>query len=777
MEGFHKGLLVLAIFASLGAATWSFAQEEPQQTQQGEQEQAEKKQEHYQLPDLEVTGEKQPGPVQEDRAEPASVSVLTKKSISTFGGPAQVNPYVTLNKLMPSINSDGMDAYGLSNDANIRIRGLSAFTFGSLSQTINGVPIGISTGYGASGNFVDMENIGSMSLYRGPIPADHGFGFGDAAGALDLEVLAPSYERGATIEQKYGSFNFNRSYARIDSGKLPTNTRLFGSFSHSYADKWRGTGDTDRLNFMGGLAQDMLDDRLKVEVYGIYNKFNEDEYRPLSYAQTTNQSYYRGYDFTEGMTGKPAVDYAYYGYNRQYFDEWSVFGKIQAKPWQGSTITFRPYYAGATGRRYSSAANSSKGGPGNGYTYDVSDYRQRQYGYLAEVEQKIEPVTVKVGYWYQNLYLFPGPPASSRTFALSGYSSYFSKWSSLNYITDRIFHSPYIQTKTDLGKTHLTAGLRYLSVSFPSVTTYNTKNVPDGSYDDILDSGLTINAKSSTGKSTKDVWLPNAGISYDLTESLTARFMYGRNYACPPQGPFYNAYTRYAAKFLTSGITMQKLWDDVKLETADNFDVGLRYNDGTFSVAPTFFYSKHYDKQVTVYDDTIGGSYSQTNAQAESIGGELEASWNATSWLTIFGSGSYNHFTFTRNLHTALNTTLNIKGNQVPDVPLWQFKSGVTAKYKNFTATPTYRYIDSRYGDIQNRQKVDGYHIVDLSLTYTIPDFMRSKAVTFSLDFQNILDQRYIAVIRTSDDTTADSSIYYYPGAPFNVVAGIKLEF
>ena len=521
----------------------------------------------------------------------------------------------------------------------------------------------------------------------------------------------------------------------------------------------------------------MLDDRLKVDVYGIYNKFKEDEYRPLSYAQTRNQSFYRGFDFTGEVIGKPSVDYAYYGYNHQYFDEGSIFGKIEAKPWQGSTLTLRPYYAGATGRRYDSPANSSKAGPGNAYTYEALDYQQQQYGYLAEIEQKLEPVTVKVGYWYQDLYLFPGPPASTRTFNLAGYGSYFSQWSNLTSIGDRIFQSPYLQTKTDLGKTHLTAGLRYLSVNFPSVTTYNTTNVPDGSYDDIIDSGLSANSKLSTRKSIKDVWLPNAGISYDLTESLTARFMYGRNYACPPQGPFYNAYTKYAAKFLASGITMQSLWDDVKLETSDNFDVGLRYNDGTFTVAPTFFYSKHYDKQVTVYDNTIGGSYSQTNAQAESIGGELEASWNATSWLTVFGAGSYNHFTFTRNLHTALNTTLNIKGNQIPDVPLWQFKSGVTAKYKNFTATPTYRYIDSRYGDIQNKQQVDGYHIVDLSLTYKIPDFMRSKAVTFSLDFQNILDQRYIAVIRSSDDTTSDSSIYYYPGAPFTVVAGLKLEF
>jgi iron complex outermembrane receptor protein len=120
---------------------------------------------------------------------------------------------------------------------------------------------------------------------------------------------------------------------------------------------------------------------------------------------------------------------------------------------------------------------------------------------------------------------------------------------------------------------------------------------------------------------------------------------------------------------------------------------------------------------------------------------------------------------------------LNIKGNQVPDAPLWQAKVGMTATYKGLSVTPTYRYIDSRYGDIENKQQVDGYHLLDLSMHYTIPNVLKSKEVTLSLDFQNILDQRYIGVIRTSDDSTSDSSIYYYPGAPFNVVAGIKLAF
>lgn len=762
---------VMAVLLALVAWAPGVRAEEAQ-TGQPDKEQ----QKHYKMPDVEVSGQQQPGPIIEDHTEPASVSTLPRSSIQTFGGPAQTDPYAAFNALMPSFYSDTMDAWGLVNESNVRIRGFAAYTFGTLSKTINGAPIGIATGFGSSGNYIDMENIDTMSLYRGPIPADKGFGFGDASGVMAMEVLAPTFSRGATISQKVGSFNFNRTYARLDSGELPSRTRLFGSMSHTYANKWRGKGDADRLNFMAGMAQPLYKDRLGFEVYALYNKYDQDEYRPLTYAQSTDKGLYRSYDFTGEMTGVPAIDYAYYGYNRQYFDEWAVFGKLEVKPWQGATATIRPYYAGATGRRYSTPANSSKG-KSSGYTYTVMDYQQRQFGYLAQVEQKYDPVTVKVGYWYQNLYMFPPAPASVRTFRLQGTGSSFAGWNYLSRIGDRIFHSPFIQTKTDLGPVHLSAGLRYLSLTFPSVTTYNTKGVPDGDYDDLIETALSSNPKLNTGNATKDVWLPNAGISVDVTKHLSARFMYGRTYACPPQGPFYNSYARFASKFLARGVSLQSLWNDVKLETADNFDVGLRFNNGTFSFAPTFFYSKHYNKMVTSFDTSVNGAYSQSNAEAESIGGELEASWKVQPWLTLFGSGSYNRYTFTKNLNTALNTTLNIKGNQVPDVPRWQAKVGLTATYKGLTATPTYRYIDCRYGDIENKQEVDGYHIVDLSMAYTIPDVLKSKQITFTLDFQNILDQRYIAVIRTSDDSTTDSSIYYYPGAPFNVVAGVKFEF
>jgi len=727
----------------------------------------------YQLPEIEVTESATAPPVQENRSEPASISTLPRKTLETFGGPAQTNPFKALN-LLPSVNTDTSDGYGLVQDQNsIRIRGQSGDTYNRLSRTINGMPIGVNVGQGAMGNFLDLENVDGLTLIRGPIPADQGFGFGNSAGALDMQMREPAYAPGGTVEQKVGSFGFTRSFARVDSGILPTQTRLFGSSSYSRQDSWRGSGDTERFNLMGGLVQPMAEGRMKIELYGLYNKFNQDEYRPLTYAQTKDMTYYRNFGFSNSRLGIPATDVAYYDYNKQYFDEWAIFGKFEAQLWDGATFTFKPYYAGNSGSRYFTPANSSPLAI-TSYTMNRMDMKQEQFGFITQLEQKWNFFDVKLGTWYQDIALYPPPVASQRSYKLLSGGYYFKSWGTLSSVGDRTFLAPFIQTKTDIEKLHLTAGLKYLQACLPRVTGYKTASLANMSYDSATDVALE-NPLTSASRSDKYAWLPNAGVSYDITDALTARFMYGRNYAYPVQGPLYNAYYNKYALFMAKGVTLQHIWDNTDLELSDNFDFGLRYDNGTVTIAPTVFYGRYHNKQVTIYDSSVGLSYMQSNAEAESMGAELETSWKAASWLTFFGAASYNRFQFTNDLHTALNTTLRVKGNQVPDVPLWQLKGGFTAQYKNFSATPFYRYIDSRYGDIQNNEKVSGYHLLDLYLAYDVPGLWKFKDVTFSLTLQNILDQRYIAIIRDSDDSQS-SAVTYYPGAPFSVIAGIKIS-
>ena len=140
MVGFRGGVVVLVLCGLLGQAIGASAQEQPQQEHQ---EQPAGESNRYTFPDLEVTETSSVGPVQEDLSEPASVSVLPKETIRKFAGPGQTNAYKVLN-LLPSINAESTDPYGLVQDQSaIRIRGQAGATFGKLSQTINGLPMGL----------------------------------------------------------------------------------------------------------------------------------------------------------------------------------------------------------------------------------------------------------------------------------------------------------------------------------------------------------------------------------------------------------------------------------------------------------------------------------------------------------------------------------------------------------------------------------------------------------------------------------------------------------
>jgi iron complex outermembrane receptor protein len=103
---------------------------------------------------------------------------------------------------------------------------------------------------------------------------------------------------------------------------------------------------------------------------------------------------------------------------------------------------------------------------------------------------------------------------------------------------------------------------------------------------------------------------------------------------------------------------------------------------------------------------------------------------------------------------------------------------GVTETCEGFSVTPLFRYVDSRYADVQDTQRIAGYGVFDLYLAYTKPNLWKFKEATFSLSFQNIFDTRYIATINNSqDDSLASASTTFKPGAPFTVIAGMKLTF
>ena len=723
-----------------------------------------------------VKGSKDTEFIEQQPTEPATRSVIPKRTIDLLTGPSRTNPYKALD-LLPSVHSEGTDAFGLAVDQNpLRIRGQVGDTFTRLSRTIEGLPLGVNVGQGSMGNLIDLDNLAELSLIRGAVPVDKGFGFGNTAGALDQSLRWGSKAAGLTLLRSDGSEHFNRTFARLDSGELPTKTRLFASASFSSADKWRGSGSGERSNISAGITQP-LPGNTTVSLFGVFNTFRQNDYRPLTYAQTQSSGNYRGYDFNSALVGPIGTTTAlqnsnYYDYNRQRFNEYALLSVIEFKPTADSYLTFKPYFSGSEGYRYFGSGTTNANAVVN-----RTDITQEQIGFSSEYGITFGPTQVKLGYWYQDADTMP-PPTSQKAYSIGATGLAFKSWAMLTKVDSRIFHEPYLAVSNTFGKLKVDAGVKYVRIDLPSVTGYNTTGLSaDTSYDAAMAASSGPAAGLNASGSTQDALLPNIGVSYEFNDQTNLHLTYGRNYAEGWLGPLYSTFKSNQAAFTTAGITLQDLWNGVKLELSDNVDLGARFGDDKWHVSPTLFYGKFHDKQVLVYDPRVNTSYYQSNASAESMGAELEVGLTPVYWLSFFGSASYNSFKFDDNIRTAAGTTVQSKGKQVADAPEWLGKAGLTGRLGDFSITPVVRYIGDRYGDIENKEWISSYEVVDLMLEYRKKKVWDLDELTVSLNLLNLFDKRYVSIIKNSQDVSEALATSYYPGAPFTVVGSVAIKF
>ncbi|GAB6163949.1 hypothetical protein JCM12298_31090 [Desulfothermus naphthae] len=150
-------------------------------------------------------------------------ATVTKKGMELLGTPAKTSVYSTLD-ILPGLNVESNDPYGLSGK-DIRIRGIKGYFTG---MTVEGIPNYWIMPIGSREDIYDLENMESVSLYKGASPADLGTGSGNRGGSIELRLRRPEDRPGVELSQSLGSKNFVRTFLRIDSGKLPWRTKLFG---------------------------------------------------------------------------------------------------------------------------------------------------------------------------------------------------------------------------------------------------------------------------------------------------------------------------------------------------------------------------------------------------------------------------------------------------------------------------------------------------------------------------------------------------------------------
>lgn len=725
------------------------------------------------LPAVQVSGGSSKPFVEPAGNQSRAETTIGSEGIANGVRAGQSSIYQALD-LVPSVSLESVDAYGIARSGpgggNMRIRGQNS---SNLSLSIEGIPLAPPPRFGPREAAFDAENFSTIRLFRGASPTEFGNGWGSSAGSVDVTLRMPDEQRHFQLKQGIGDDGFRRTFLRFDTGIWTSGTRAALSYSNASADKWRGAGEAPakRENVFLDVVHPLANGG-SVRIFANHYEYAGNLYRPLSYVQASDVRHYRDYDFNAKLSGTPLTDVGYYDYNR--LDErFSLLGGLLSLPLGDGTFRLKPYYATERIHNLDGLTNLI-GTPG------IRDWLsdKTMFGAIGEYAWKLAAGEVAVGFWGEN-YEWPAMTRKTYRVATDG-GLVYGGWNALyKYDGDYTSRAPYARFELASGRWNLSGGIKHVTWRQPPTLNYFLdRTLPDVAHDDILSSGARIDSESSVGARTDRALLPNLGASYAMLPDFVLYANAGRNFNRTyfGGGQMIGAFQSNPAAFRAAGITAESLRQSERLELADNLNVGARWQYGTLALAPTLFHSRYKNKAVRILDPVAKVVYNQSASKASAQGLEIEANWEASGTMQFFSSLAWIDSTFDADIPLLNGARIAAKGQQLPDTPRRMAKLGASLHWGEFEFVPMLKWIDARYGDVTNTQKIPGYAVTDINLRYAPREPMFGGRAIVGVSIINLFDKRYISSIAASDDGTANQATYY-PGAPRTAALTLEITF
>jgi len=699
------------------------------------------------------TGLEKELPIEIKKNVPATETTVKKEEIQTRAGAGSVNIFRAV-ELTPSVNVQTDDAYGLSG-GSIRIRG---FDNSQIGVTIDDMPLNDSGNFAIYPHeYADVENLETITITRGSVNKRSPF-YTEIGGALKVRTAPPRSKFTNSFGLKFGSYNFKRVFYRLDTGFLLGNKslpKIFFSYSHTEADKWKGPGGAPqyRDHYTLGIAQTI--GILDYEFYYDRNVQLNYFYRGFKYAETKDGNIFRSRDYTNKLIpGNTANNTLYYEFYQNPYTNQQYRAIFNLNFADKISLSFKPYMW--VGRGSGTGATSSGS---DVYFKESFNYTDRP-GFTTELKVDL-PYNSKffLGYWYEYADLKQWQPLRTVNINPDGtYTLNFYKYNKIQR-TKTTTNTPYVslESKELFGKLDLNLGFRFASIKRKFDYYNNPTTLPyypeDGIFDD---PSLTKNQNGSYEKTYKKT-LPNIGLGFSVLDNLYLYASYAKNFRVPQNELKY-----------PSSVSAQFVADQLKPEESDSYDLGARLTYDKFYIAPTAYIVRYKNRIIKAADpDDPNTLYDRNVGKVDAKGFELEVGANPMPKTNIYASFSYNEAKFKDDSFYDGSTRYDIKDKSVPDTPRYMIKLGSRFNLYDFKVSPSIQFMGSRYGNFTNTEKVDNYTIVNLSATRKI-----YKYFNLYMDVINLTNQKYVG--RISPGTASGT---YFAGAPFTISFGINGRF
>ncbi len=552
-------------------------------------------------------------------------------------------------------------------------------------------------------------------------------------------------------------------FLRLDTGYLLGNRnfpKLFVSYSHTEADKWKGPGKHPeyRDHYTVGISHKV--GRLFWEFYYDKNVQLNYFYRGFSFSELSNDRIFRRRDYTDRLIGNPAQDVNYFEFYKNPYTNQQLRANIELDITNSVKLSLKPYMWIGRG----SGTSATRSGT-NIFFRESFNYTDRP-GAIAELKFELpKDSRLFLGYWYEYADLKQWRPSRrvivnpDGTFTLDNVNNFRYEFIQR---TKTITNTPYLffESKGLLDKMDINLGVRFASVKRDFKSYQTPPTLPyypkDGIYNDPR---LTLDPRLSYEKTYRKT-LPSFGVGYQFTNFAYGYFAYAKNFRVPQN--FLGT--------IPSGVNAQFVANQLKPEEADNYDLGLRFDFDKFYIAPSVYYVKYKDRLIRIADPTDPNLIFLRNAgKVDAYGAELELGFVPVRRVSIYTSFSYNEAKFKEEIIYDGNTPHNVKDKTVPDTPERMIKLGGRFQVMGFRISPSVQYVGSRYGNLTNTERVSPYTLVNLNVQRRI-----YKGIDLLVDVVNLTDKKYVGRISPG---IGNNRALYYAGAPFTISAGLRGRF
>jgi iron complex outermembrane receptor protein len=751
-----------------------------------------------------------------------SRSTVTQEYLSTQ---TPGNTPLAMLNLQPGVNFTNNDPFGASG-GDITIRG---FDSQRISLNLDGIQLNDTGNYAIYSNQQpDPETLERVSINQGTTDVDSPTASA-TGGTINFQTRRPANEFGAIIQPSFGSLNYQRIFALVDTGVVgPWGTSAWFSYSSLTYDLSRNPGDIQKMQVNGRIYQPIGDNGDFAALSFDYNENRNNTYGGKSVANFNNGFVLPGNTETcvlqapgagvqnHGTAALNPGCSTFYGGFMNPSNTGNIRGQFKYSLTDKLKITIDPTY------QYVLA--------NGGGTTNVAETDQRLQGSFYNPTSAATRIARGVdlngdGDILDTIRLYS--PSNTQTNRYSVNTSLIYQLNDNNrlrlaYTYDRGRH---IQTGeyslTDLNgfplepfsakKGHLTPirtldGNVFQKRNRASIAELN--QVAFQYVGDFMDGAVTVDLgvrapffhrelnnfcyQLDTFNATCSAQTPRVATTGALVSPLPgAPVSYERDYddVLPNANVTWRfaesqqVYASYSENL--SAPRTDDLYDRIpsnpQPETSKNYDLGYRFQSSRLVASAAVFYSS--------FDNFIARAFTEgTGDNGIPVGETIATSINAGR-VTRYGfDGSIGYF-ITPSLSvygTISNVESEIKdaipgttstvplvpaGNELFEIPEWQYGARVEYTYGRATLGLQAKWVDERWTNLTNTETTPSYTVADLDFRYDLGFINEGMYWQFNVD--NLFDENYLGDISTDISGARTAKL----GSPRSFVSTLRMTF